>query len=88
MPYISEDVQIIYDYHYYQMTMPMNRFLYKLEAVQSVDISQRASGRAVTETFGKTFYNTCNKQPTQVSKCGPNEQKFIDFTLFPLQEKL
>jgi hypothetical protein len=36
-PYISEGVDIIYDYYYYQMTMRMNRFLSKPEAMQSVD---------------------------------------------------
>jgi hypothetical protein len=40
---LYEGVEIVYDYHYYQMTMRMNNFLYMPNAVKSYWLSKQAS---------------------------------------------
>jgi len=89
MPYISEGVETVYDYLYYQLMMRMNNFsFHKPEAVRSVGRFQWTAGREAAGTLDKTFCNTCTEHPTQVPTRRANEQKFIDSTLFPVRKKL
>jgi hypothetical protein len=53
--------------------------------VQSVD---RRPLAAAADILDRAFYNAWNKQPRQVSKGGPNEQKYIHSTLFPFKHML
>jgi hypothetical protein len=53
MKNIGQGLDIIYDYHYHQM-MRMNNFLYKPEAVQSVD---RRPLAAAADILDRAFYN-------------------------------
>jgi hypothetical protein len=81
--HIPEGTDSIYDYHYYQMMLQVNKFLYKLGVVQSVDRTFLSRPPAKQWLHGymtskKMFYNPRNKTLTKMSKQGPDQYTFIE----------
>jgi hypothetical protein len=75
---LPEGIEIVYDYHCYQMTLRVNNYFIQTGSGAKCwqEISQRAAGRAAAgrvRDFGQNVLQSCNKTPTQVSKRGPDE---------------